>query len=466
MKKFRPYIVFAVLCIITILSGLLIIGWEPGAKLMISSTELVLFVFTLVIGLTIVLYVRQARRNQQMQLFIQKLQTLQDDGSTQAHIFLHPADDLFPLATAVNNVQSLQRHQIKNLERQETALNALLTNMPVAAIQITPEREILRFNTRAANLLNLSMKSVGRTYDDLILSHSLLDFFERAIRQKTHLHETIAVEQGNQTRWYDTTAEYYHTQANEYALWILFYDLTELIDLQERQTQFVANASHELRTPLTSIAGFTETLLSGAQEDPAARQQFLEIIQKETNRLLALVQDILSLAKIGNKTNATETLGVREIVEDVLLSQQDMIRSQGYDVSVDIPETEALSLPAGSLRQIISNLIINSLKYNRPQGKLHVQSMLTDDQVVLTFADTGLGISSEDQAHIFERFYRADKSRNQQISGTGLGLSIVYELVTAVEGQVELDSQLSVGTTITVRFPIQVLASTKYSFAN
>ncbi|MDR3190015.1 MAG: cell wall metabolism sensor histidine kinase WalK, partial [Lactobacillaceae bacterium] len=347
MRHVRRFFVAIIFLMVAFALFVLITGAHPGTIIKISWHEVYIFMIVGALLLTVGAEIRQRMRARQMNLFISKLRQLQSNKTDQSHILLSPNDDYYELANTINDVQSWNRHKIQQLERQENELNALMDNMPVGAIQLAADRRIISLNLRAANLLNVATRVIGRPYDDVVNSHALMSFLERALLEKRHLHQTIELESRGETRTIDVTAEYYQTQENQFALWVLFYDVTELARLQTMQSQFVANASHELRTPLTAISGFTDTLLMGAQDDPEARQEFLEIIQRESARLLALIEDILALARMDSKhvDVKLELSQPAVVVEDILVSQQAAIAQSQLEVRVAIDTAQQLNLP-------------------------------------------------------------------------------------------------------------------------
>jgi two-component system phosphate regulon sensor histidine kinase PhoR len=252
----------------------------------------------------------------------------------------------------------------------------------------------------------------------------------------------------------DVSIVYYQTRKRHYELLVLLYDMTEVIQMKDMQTAFVANASHELRTPLTAIAGFTETLLSGAQNDPADRQEFLEIIQSETNRLLDLTDDILTLAKVPEQSHSLQEFNMFEMVTKIFNAKKHKDKLN-LSLKNDVSETLMIKQDKRVFEQILTNLIGNAMKYNRQDGTVKVSAMVTANELAFAVKDTGLGIPSDEQDRVFERFYRIDKSRTKSIPGTGLGLAIVNDLVEQAQGQIQLESQVGVGSTITVTLPLQ-----------
>lgn len=220
---------------------------------------------------------------------------------------------------------------------------------------------------------------------------------------------------------------------------------------------FVSNASHELKTPITAINGFAETLLAGAKDDPATLDQFLTIINNESKRLIDLVEDVLSISRfstadVGDEKN-DEPLEIKTWLDDEVTSMSRIAANKKVQVINATPTTFAVNTKVNYLTQIVKNLLSNAIKYNKDGGKVVITAQLINEGWQLEIKDNGIGIPSKQAPRVFERFYRGDASRTQQIaSGTGLGLAIVKELVTKLNGEISLKSQVGVGTTITVVF--------------
>ncbi|SCB73492.1 sensor histidine kinase [Weissella bombi] len=399
---------------------------------------------------TLALEMQRQRRDAHLALFIEKLQDLETTHTHTAHVLMRPDDSLAPLAAAINDVQHLNSRRIKIMQEQSSTMETLMENMPLGVLQITTERKIIQANDQARKLLGVSTNLVNAHYDNVIKYHRLMELFEQALRQKKNIRELVKLD----NKMVDVSIVYYQTRERHYELLVLLYDMTEVIQMKDMQTSFVANASHELRTPLTAIAGFTETLLSGAQNDPVDRQEFLEIIQSETNRLLDLTDDILTLAKAPEQAHSLQEFNMSEMVDKIFNTKQPKDRLN-LTLKNDVSETLMVKQDKRVFEQILTNLIGNAMKYNRQNGTVKVSAMVTAHELAFAVKDTGLGIPSDEQDRVFERFYRVDKSRTQSIPGTGLGLAIVHDLVEQSQGQIELESQVGVGSTITVTLPLQ-----------
>ncbi len=235
----------------------------------------------------------------------------------------------------------------------------------------------------------------------------------------------------------------------------VFHDISRLKELERMRQDFVANVSHELRTPLTTIKGYTETLLDGALHEEVAFS-FIQIIQKHTDRLTKLVEDLLTISKIESRELRLnlEPLNLSEVLRDVLEFIQEAAQKKRVSLQKDV-SIESIWVKADRfyLEQILLNLLDNAIKYNREGGEIKVSAQLKDQGVEVSIQDSGIGIPSEDLPRLFERFYRVDKGRSKELGGTGLGLAIVKHLVQAHGGRIWAKSQLGEGSTFFFTLP-------------
>lgn len=237
-------------------------------------------------------------------------------------------------------------------------------------------------------------------------------------------------------------------------------DVTDLRRLETMRRDFVSNVSHELKTPLTSIQAYADTLLEDEATDPEQSRYFLEKIVEQAERLSALIVDIIRLGKIESEPDVFELgpVPVKASVDACLEAHATVAATNGVTLAADtIPTELAVLADAGELRTIFDNLVNNALHYTPRGGLVNVrlvESTLDTDLVGIAVADTGIGISKDQQNRIFERFYRVDRARDRQRGGTGLGLSIVKHLCQLFGGRVEVQSELGVGTTFTVWIPV------------
>ena len=228
----------------------------------------------------------------------------------------------------------------------------------------------------------------------------------------------------------------------------------ELDQMEQMRQEFVSNVSHEIQSPLTSISGFARAL----QEDdlsPEARQHYLAIIQTESMRLSKLSDNLLELASLDSEQVRLEPRPYRldKQIRALVLACEPQWTGKGLEMDVALDEATLVTADEDLLSQVWINLIHNSIKFTPPGGCVRIALHAQPDQVQVTIADTGIGIPAEDQPHIFERFYKADKSRRRSEGGNGLGLSIVKKIVDLHHGTVSVESQPGLATQFTVGLP-------------
>lgn len=220
---------------------------------------------------------------------------------------------------------------------------------------------------------------------------------------------------------------------------------------EESRKEFTANVSHELKTPLQAIMGRAELLENGLVKSEDVNR-FANDIHKESTRLLALIEDILHLSRLDeNSPMELSQVDMYAMCADEIKGLSVIAEKNQIEIQL-LGEHNCLSAVPQLMKEIIHNLIENAVKYNKPGGKVTVRAYATEDKSILSVSDTGIGIAKEHQSHIFERFYRVEKSHSKATGGTGLGLSIVKHAVHFMHGEIHLESEVDIGTTITVIF--------------
>ena len=233
--------------------------------------------------------------------------------------------------------------------------------------------------------------------------------------------------------------------------------INKLVESEKIRSEFTANVSHELKTPLTSINGYAEMIGSGVTSEQDTIK-FANIINKEGLRLLDLIEDIINLSKlesIGSQEmkDLSSSIDIYEIADDIISNQ--MTRAKERNIKLELIGTN-LNITANRrmIVDLIYNLVDNAIKYNQDNGRVSVEIYKESKYCVLKVKDSGIGISQKDMNRIFERFYRADKSRSKKIGGTGIGLSIVKHIVEKHNGEISLTSKLNIGTEIEIILPL------------
>lgn len=233
--------------------------------------------------------------------------------------------------------------------------------------------------------------------------------------------------------------------------------IDKLVESEKIRSEFTANVSHELKTPLTSINGYAEMIASGItpKEDTI---EFANIINKEGLRLLELIDDIINLSKLesfdGEEiVESFEPVDIYNIATNIITNQGNRAMERNIDLNL-VGENLEIFANRRMIEDLLSNLIDNAIKYNKENGKVTVKIYREVNYIILKVKDTGIGISYKDQERVFERFYRADKSRSKKIGGTGIGLSIVKHIVEKHNGEINLKSKVNTGTEIEIVLPL------------
>jgi two-component system phosphate regulon sensor histidine kinase PhoR len=238
----------------------------------------------------------------------------------------------------------------------------------------------------------------------------------------------------------------------------IFYDITEIKNIERVKKDFVTNVSHELRTPLTAIKGYAETLRNEVDTPPG--KKYLEIVERNTDRLINIVSDLLLLSSLEEKaTLELENIDLRGFLDNVIRIFDQRLRDKQLSLVIDVKENlPPIKADLFKLEQMLINLLDNAVKYT-DRGEIAVSMDVRDKRVHIQVKDTGIGIPKGDIPRIFERFYVVDKSRSRKFGGTGLGLSIVKHIVLLHHGTINIESVLGKGTSVTVTFPTDLSPS-------
>ena len=348
--------------------------------------------------------------------------------------------------------------QLEELRADRNQLNALLGSMVEGVVAIDLDRQVLHLNAIAAKWFGrvIPESAIGRPIYELSrqpeLSGALIEAMEkrREVRRSFGLVGSIGGEAD--PRKFELTASPLLATSGggervEGAVAVM-HDISELERLEGLRRDFVSNVSHELKTPLTAIHGYVETLLEPAGMDKKTRKRFLRKIRKQSRRLSALVSDLLTLSRIESSTEQAENLvDLRSQVGEVLGLLSPAGEERGLEMVVDCPgRPVTVRGEEEALRQALSNLVDNAVKYSGVGGRVLVRLRADNGRAVLEVEDEGPGIPAEHLDRIFERFYRVDRARSRELGGTGLGLSIVKNVVQRHGGGVEVDSERGRGS--------------------
>lgn len=354
-------------------------------------------------------------------------------------------DELAPFLTRIAKQKRQLSKNLKKLRAKQEELTIITNNMNEGLVLLNGQQNVLFINESAAKIFGFSAKEViGRNILTVDRAQEVQDLLQKVSQA------------GKGEGLYEKDGHFYQlsgSSVNGSGSVILIYDVTEKMTAEKLRREFSANVSHELKTPLQSILGYAEIMKNGLVKDED-KQRFLERIHAEAGNMIELIQNIMELSRLDeNKTlDEFEDVDLLKLAQSVTLRLKHKAQTKG--VTLNVSGSSACVCGVQSiLSEVLYNLVDNSIKYNKDNGKVDVKVQDGSEEVTVSVNDTGIGIGAADRERVFERFYRADKSHSKEIGGTGLGLSIVKHGVLFHKGRVELESEPGVGTTITFVLP-------------
>ncbi|MCX8108336.1 MAG: ATP-binding protein, partial [Verrucomicrobiae bacterium] len=346
------------------------------------------------------------------------------------------------LEWTTREIERQRTYHAEVLEVIQAESAAILNNLDEGVLLVDSSGRVRGVNRAFRMMFRVEQDAVGKSLLEVVRVHELLELFER-VQREDRIDGYEFRHNGRAERTIGITAvNLGRINRKLSGVVMLFRDLSRMRQLEKAGSELVANVSHELRTPVAMIKGYIETLLGGAGEDPTTRQRFLQTIERNVNRLAALLEDLLTSAELesGRAVLNPGPVSVKHLVDEVLAEFESRAKERSVTLVNEVPEMEVVG-DADRLRQVFSNLIDNAIKHGRWQGHVVVGAHLLDEnRVQVHVTDDGPGIPAESLPRIFERFYRVDKSRSRELGGTGLGLSIVRDIVRAHGGGVWAES--------------------------
>ena len=415
---------------------------------------LILLGFILVVTL---LLLENRRDNIRLKQINQKVKDLIAGDYSQV-LDMQGSSEITNITNNLNDLSEVIRLTQENLEQESKRLHSILSYMTDGVLATNRRGKITMINDMAKKQLGVQKEEV--------LNKSILELLkiedEYELRDLiTQIPELIIDSQDANGEYLSLRVRFALVRRESgfiSGLVAVLHDTTEQEKEERERRLFVSNVSHELRTPLTSVKSYLEALDEGALSEPVA-PDFIKVSLDETNRMMRMVTDLLHLSRIDNATSHldVELINFTAFIT-FILNRFDQIRGQDeekkYELVRDYPITSVwIEIDTDKMTQVIDNILNNAIKYSPDGGKITVTMKTTDDQMILSISDQGLGIPKQDLPRIFDRFYRVDRARSRAQGGTGLGLAIAKEIVKQHEGFIWAKSEYGKGSTFTIVLP-------------
>jgi two-component system sensor histidine kinase VicK len=429
-----------------------------------SITVIYLFAasIAIILGLLISIVISRAITRPIEEMKKQTIRIARGDYSGQVHVYGN--DELGQLASAVNNLSVRVEESHESTESERRRLDSVLANMTDGVLATDRRGNVIIINETAASFLDLDEnQAMGKSILDVLdirKDYSLRDLLEKP--------DELILDFSSDDHSLILHAHFSLIQRESgfiSGLVCVLRDITEQQRIDQDRKQFVSNVSHELRTPLTSVRSYIEALHDGAWKDPKLAPKFLKVTQDETDRMIRMINDLLTLSRMdsGTQKMEVELVNINELFNYVL-NRFDMILKKDehpekmYTIKRYFTKRDLwVDLDTDRFTQVLDNLMNNAIKYSPDGGVITCRLYETRNKVILSVSDQGLGIPRKDIPHIFDRFYRVDKARSRQQGGSGLGLAISKEVVEALHGQLWAESVEGKGSTFYIALPYEPL---------
>ncbi len=346
----------------------------------------------------------------------------------------------------------------KRLEQQtlesQNQQQALFNSMIEGVLLLDEDNRVELANRAFEDLFEISTNVRGKTLLEILRQHELTRLLDQVTVEKQVLDYELKLGGMVERSLQINAAVIADACGDRRGTILVFHDLTRLKQLERNREEFVANVSHELRTPLSLIKGYTETLLDGAKDNPEVATKFLQTIQRNSERLQFLIEDLLTISELesGRLKMNLQKIQLHPLVDKALDDLKAQARTRNVTLLNETPEL-TVHADAERLHQILGNLVTNAIKYGRADGHIAVRATQSEEMVEVCVQDDGPGIPAEALERVFERFYRVDKARSREQGGTGLGLSIVKHIVLCHGGKVWARSEPGKGAAFYFTIP-------------
>ena len=363
-----------------------------------------------------------------------------------------------PVVQSFNQMSAALDRRFREAEGRSNEMATVLASMIEGVVVIDKDDRIISLNPAAQKLFRVTGDDVvGRAVPSVIRNADLQRLVNRSGKTEKPVEGQVVLRDSGERVLSVQGSVLRDADGRRTGTVFVCHDITQLKRLETVRKDFVANVSHELRTPVTAIKGYAETLRDGGSMGEESRERFLGIIAKNSERLEAIIDDLLVLSRIEQEEDRKEiklaAAAVRPVIEDAVQACELVARDKNIALAFECDETLRANINAPLLEQAIVNLIQNALTYTEPGKSVFVEGAGEDARLLIRVRDQGCGIEAHFLPRIFERFYRVDKARSRSQGGTGLGLAIVKHIANVHKGDVSVTSEVGVGSTFTISLP-------------
>ena len=416
---------------------------------------------TIVIGLLLAIIISQEITRPIEEMRKQTLRIARGDFSGQVRVMGN--DELGQLAGAVNNLSVRVEEAQESSDSERRRLDSVLSHMSDGVLATDRRGNVTIVN-------NMALQLLGVEHDDELIGKSIIDVLD--IRHDYTVRQLVNSEQKEMIL--DMSNSGSNLILNAYfspiqresgfvsGLVCVLHDVTSQQKEEQERKEFVSNVSHELRTPLTSVKSYVEALSDGAWQDKEIAPQFLKVVQDETERMIRMINDLLSLSRMDAGTTKLnlEYVNINELFNyilnrfDMIIKKEEDPKKKKYTIERFFTKKDLwVEIDTDKFTQVIDNIMNNAIKYSPDGGVITARLLETHNHVIMSISDQGLGIPRKDLSHIFDRFFRVDKARSRKQGGTGLGLAISKEVVNMLGGQIWVNSVEGKGSTFYISLP-------------
>lgn len=416
---------------------------------------------TVVLGLGLAVLISREITRPIEEMRKQALRIARGDYSGQVKVMGN--DELGQLAGAVNNLSVRVEEAQESTDSERRRLDSVLSHMSDGVLATNRRGNVTIINNMALQMLDIDS-------EDDVLGKSILDVLD--VRRDYTVRQLI--DNSQQQTLFDLNVDgndmilsaYFSPIQRESGfvsgLVCVLHDVTSQQKEERERKEFVSNVSHELRTPLTSVKSYVEALSDGAWKDPEIAPQFLKVVQDETERMIRMINDLLSLSRMDSGTAKLnlEYVNINELFSyildrfDMIIKKEEDPKKKRYTIERHFTRKDLwVEIDPDKFTQVVDNIMNNAVKYSPDGGVITARLLETHNHVILSISDQGLGIPRKDLNHIFDRFFRVDKARSRKQGGSGLGLAISKEVVNMLGGQIWVDSVEGKGSTFYISLP-------------